>query len=559
MISKPVVIYNNWSAYDELSDNVELTEELAMRQLDELLRLRGHGIRFDYYLMDAFWFAPDGGYRTWRKPHWPNGPDRWLEKCLANGIQPGLWVGTNGLCKLVPVPGWQDSLAANGSSMCLFDGGFLSHFTDSLQGYYDRGVRAFKFDFANFGAATPEAEARYSPDEIFERNVAAFRGALSEFRERNPEALLLAYNGFGGEIGNTSVPMSKTVDEAWLTVFDSLYCGDPRPSDVPAMDFWRSKDIYSDHMVRYYEFNGIPLHRIDNCAFMIGTTGTCYKRGTAAWKGMLLLTLARGGWANFVYGNLELLDEVKAEWFARVQSMFLPMQANGCTRTFGGVPGRAEPYGYLSADGSGSLCTVVNPSQCIAEIEVPEVGGQRGTVLFRDAGFAAQVRGNVVTLGPEQLALVGHGGYASDEFDLGLQEDVIIPLDIQPIPASFAPDGKNSVSATTAAPEAGDLRIVMRLLSSDERAVRISGGAPPAGTPMGQVLRITARQQGRECPVEINYDKAIWSGLSWAVGEVKAANLAPREPVTIRCEYTHDAEARIEAAAYAVVHGGQCK
>src|SRR5690606_26892634 len=44
---EPLVIYNNWAAYDELSDAKQLTEELAMRQLDELLRLRAQGVRFD--------------------------------------------------------------------------------------------------------------------------------------------------------------------------------------------------------------------------------------------------------------------------------------------------------------------------------------------------------------------------------------------------------------------------------------------------------------------------------------------------------------------------------
>jgi len=39
MIPQPITIYNNWSAYDELSDNVELTEDLALRQLIELGRL----------------------------------------------------------------------------------------------------------------------------------------------------------------------------------------------------------------------------------------------------------------------------------------------------------------------------------------------------------------------------------------------------------------------------------------------------------------------------------------------------------------------------------------
>jgi hypothetical protein len=36
MLQKPIFVYNNWAAYDELSDNVELSETLAMRQLDEL-------------------------------------------------------------------------------------------------------------------------------------------------------------------------------------------------------------------------------------------------------------------------------------------------------------------------------------------------------------------------------------------------------------------------------------------------------------------------------------------------------------------------------------------
>src|SRR5450756_656337 len=84
MIQHTITVYINWAAYDELSDNIELTETLAMRQLGELLRLRKSGVRFDYYLMDAFWYARDGGYRTWRKPHWPNGPDRWLNRCLEN-------------------------------------------------------------------------------------------------------------------------------------------------------------------------------------------------------------------------------------------------------------------------------------------------------------------------------------------------------------------------------------------------------------------------------------------------------------------------------------------
>src|SRR5215468_5704954 len=66
-VPDPIFVYNNWSSYDELSDNVPLTEKLAMKELDELARLRRFGVRFDYYMVDAFWFAQDGGYKTWRK------------------------------------------------------------------------------------------------------------------------------------------------------------------------------------------------------------------------------------------------------------------------------------------------------------------------------------------------------------------------------------------------------------------------------------------------------------------------------------------------------------
>jgi len=43
----PIFVYNNWSAYDELSDNIPLTEELAMKELDEIPPLPRVGVRFD--------------------------------------------------------------------------------------------------------------------------------------------------------------------------------------------------------------------------------------------------------------------------------------------------------------------------------------------------------------------------------------------------------------------------------------------------------------------------------------------------------------------------------
>src|SRR5262249_51987997 len=148
-------------------------------------------------------------------------------------------------------------------------------------------IRMFKFDFADFTAATPRAEQALSPDEIRTRNETAFLNALRQFRVKHPDAILEAFNGFGGDVESTAgpFPFRTPVDLRWLEVFDGMYSGDPRPSDVPEMNFWRSVDIYSDHMVRRYEQSGLPLERIDSTAFMIGNTGTNYYRKTAAWQG----------------------------------------------------------------------------------------------------------------------------------------------------------------------------------------------------------------------------------------------------------------------------------
>jgi hypothetical protein len=93
---------------------------------------------------------------------------------------------------------------------------------------------------------------------------------------------------------------------------------------------------------------------------MIGNTGTIYYRKTNAWQGMLLLMLARGGWINTIHGNLEFLSDEQARWFAKVQAMYAPLQAMARTKTFGGLPGDAKPYGFGSFAGSRSHCPIFN-------------------------------------------------------------------------------------------------------------------------------------------------------------------------------------------------------
>jgi len=560
-IADPISVYDNWAAYDELSDNVPLTEGLTLKELDNVLRLRRDGVRFDYYVMDAFWFDPDSGYRTWKTPNWPQGPDRWIKMCEENGIQPGLWFSTNTLVHLNAVPKWRDSLNKSGTAMSMFEGGFLPDFMDVLQFWYDHGIRMFLFDFADMTAATPKSEASLSKQEIVKRNSDALREALAAFRRKNPDVVFEAFNGFGGDMDSTyyPFPFKNPIDLQWLQVFDSLYCGDPRPSDVPSMSFWRSLDTYSDHQMRRYEESGVPIERIDTTSFMPGETGTIFSRAFQEWKGSLLLMMARGGWINTTYGNLELLGDNDARWFAKVQSLYLHFQSEGRIKSFGGVPGEVKLYGFGALDGDGSVYTVVNPTESVATIALPVLSQEQrsrgqGRVLFHDAGFSPQLSGDHITLGPEQMAVVGFRKYATPQYDLGVQSDVVIPKTIQPIQVEFRDAGKGVIEATVQAPQSGDLRLIMQQYSPDGSLRRTWAGGPPTGTNMGKVFMLKAEQDGREIPIHENYDRVVWAGLSWAEGEIKHHDLRPGVPVKLTFRSTEKDPVTLKGRVYAVTH-----
>jgi len=555
--AKPVFIYNNWSAYDELSDNKPQTEELAMNELAEIIRLKKSGVELDYYVMDAFWFALWGGYRTWHKEHWPNGPDKWLATCKANNIKPGMWFSTNLIAThsgrfLEVIPEWKDALGTDPNIMCLFDGGYLNHLSKTLQMWYDKGVRLFKFDFAYFEAVTPAMKDKFTKEEVVEKNKVAFMEMLQQFRKNNPDVLITGYNGFGGDMENTYTPFDKKIDPRWMDTFDTLYCGDPRFSDVPMMNIWRSQDNYSDHQVSAYQAYGLPIRRIDNCAFMIGKTGTCYYRGHNCWKGMLILELARGGWVNVYHGNLELLTNDDAQWFAKVQGIYHELQKQDNMLTFGSIPGKGKPYGFKSSTAKGILCTVVNPSQQTVTMELPANSSSNGYVLYADGGYKPSIKGNQLTLGAEQLVVVGFDEYANPKHYLGIDDTIHIPLSIDKIETTFALTSKNTIEGKVIGINGKDLRIVFQQFYKNGDPCRSWLGAPPDGKKVSEVIKIAVSQDGRSVPAYIEYDKMIWSGLSWGVTEVKQGLFDHSKPLLITCSTDEKDAAILKADVYAV-------
>ena len=68
------------------------------------------------------------------------------------------------------------------------------------------------------------------------------------------------------------------------------------------------------------------------------------------------------------------------------------------------------------------------------------------------------------------------------------------------------------------------------------------------------MLTITARQGDRQLATRIEYDKAIWSGLSWAVAEVDAAELDRTAPLTVTYATTDKRPVFLECRAYQVTY-----
>lgn len=557
----PVWVYDNWSAYfegEQVENPTRLTEELAMRQLEEVVRLKRLGVRFDYYMMNAFWFAPDGAYREWRKPDWPNGPNRWIAACYENGLKPGLWFGANSMFKMNVAPQWRDSLAAKSSSqwskyfdsLSLSEGPFLSDLMNVLQLWYERGIRMFEFDMVSFTAATDRALEAHSPEEIQARNQRALADALKAFRRTNPDVMLVAFNGFGGDIESTATPFpfKKPIDLRWLEVFDTLYSGDTRASDVPQASLWRSVDLYNDHMVRRYEQSGVPLERIDPF-FTLSTTQFGYYRHKKAWKSMLMLALARGSWKQTIYGRLDLLNDEEARWFAKAQRMYAPLISMGRTKTFGGIPGEVHTYGFASADAGGALYTVVNPTQQTQVIELPLLSAVQtslsaGRILFRDAGFAPTLDGAHISLGAGQMAVVGYGRYTDPQYDLGVEQDIVIPRDIRPAEARFKVIDDKTIEASVTPPSDGDIRIFFQQHAADGTILKDYHWRS----------RLEARQSGKLVPVqaEAEADGRSFNGLSWGGGEIRRADLKGNRPVTVRYSVDGDKLVQLQGRVYFV-------
>jgi hypothetical protein len=112
--------------------------------------------------------------------------------------------------------------------------------------------------------------------------------------------------------------------------------------------------------------------------------------------------------------------------------------------------------------------------------------------------------------------------------------------------------GLNSVEFTIEPPRYGKLRIIMQEKTPDGFIRRTWAGGPPSGENMATVFALSAKQRDRAIPIHVDYDKIVWSGMSWALGEINSADLTPGQSLLIHFHSSEKDPVLIDGSAYVV-------
>ena len=99
---------------------------------------------------------------------------------------------------------------------------------------------------------------------------------------------------------------------------------------------------------------------------------------------------------------------------------------------------------------------------------------------------------------------------------------------------------------------AADLRIIVQQYNSDGNPYRTWAGAPPNGKKMDTQIKIIVKQNDTLIETKKEYDKMIWSGLSWGVVEVQQSSFDKSKSLFIQCITEEKIPLTLKANAYSV-------
>lgn len=361
-------IYCDWGLHDDMTEGDPiLTAEMTLKNVRDIAEFsKKSGVKFDYYLMDAFWFEKGKPYSHFRKDTFPEGCAPIVAALQEADMKYGLWFDMN--CIHAHLEGMEkyDTMLENGSLCLSCDEIAELMYQGIAKQIKECGVKMLKLDFAYFECFNPAHDHSTQLTESKEKSIKNFLRMLQKLKEIEPELIVICYNGWTTSLdwlGSIRERSGYAISPYWSEYVDYLYCGDPRPSELASGKLENSVVWYTDAMIRTFRESAMPFDAIDDHGTMLGSTATLYRLRTKMFRQGVLLDVMRGGRKMHLYGDVSELNAADCEYFGKVESVYDRIMARGYETEFvGGDARKGDVYGYGADNGTEGYVMLVNPA-----------------------------------------------------------------------------------------------------------------------------------------------------------------------------------------------------
>lgn len=362
-------VYGNWGLYDNMTPgDPKLDEALALRSVRDLRRVETlSGVKFQQYVMDAFWFKPGTHYRELDGEALPRGFAPLRKALREDGLDFGLWFDLNFREDHPTDFSFEDNRLGTGTYCLACPRVYEAMESAILARVKEDGLKALKIDFAFFSCRNPEHDHAQGEVPSKEKGIKNFIRLVKAVKEAEPGLVFYCYNGFTfhlDSIARVHLGDAPAISPYWSWIVDYVYCGDPRVDEIPTLREEKSLAGYTDSMIRHFHDSYFPLSSIDDHGTMIGRTGTIYYLGKETFRRSALLGLMRGERKLHLYGDLSLLDEADCAYLGFLSSLQKEADEKGWTPALLlGDPRKGEAYGYALASENEGFLSVFNPAE----------------------------------------------------------------------------------------------------------------------------------------------------------------------------------------------------
>ncbi len=494
-------IYCDWGLHDDEDSKVFLTEKLTLDNIETLCRLKEKtGVKFDYYLMDAFWFnsgetLADKPYGKFKSDTFPNGINNVVNILQEKGMKFGLWFDINFMkAKLVGCEKY-DNLLENGS-ICFACDEVVELMKNAITFHLENhGVKMIKLDFAFFECKNGEHGHSVEFTESKQKSVANYIKMVKEIKEKYPDTVILCYNGWTTNLawlGCAGYNEGYAISPYWAEYSDYFYCGDPRPSYLSADGMEKSLCYYTDGMIRNFADSLFPIVSIDDHGTMLGETCTIYYLGKKLFRLGWLMNLMRGANKLHLYGDASALDDDDLKYLAYVDKMFAKSLKNDYSCSFiGGDVRKREIYGYSMTNGFSGYAVMINPTpenEC-ATFNLKEFIGShvRVKTIIKNGEIISGRKRSAYGVYSEEVSAYG---YTVIEWEAVSQKSIYKNVNL-----------------------CASESIVFNVQGKKEFIMEIYQNGKPLRTQLGFPETLTVTADGVE--LEGQAKKPVWSGLSW--------------------------------------------